>query len=141
MRNFIHSRLIGRTIHILSQVMDFRSANHNVISGNLANIDTPGFKPQKLLFDEELKRAVAKDDIPLKTTNQAHFSHFSNNRLTGNGPNVMEDKDLLVQESEQLNIDREMATLAQNNILYEASARLLAKKFQALREVIEEGRR
>ena len=53
----------------------------------------------------------------------------------------MDDKDILVQESKQLNIDREMATLAQNNILYEAAARLLTKKFQALRGVIEEGRR
>jgi flagellar basal body rod protein FlgB len=34
-----------------------------------------------------------------------------------------------------------MADLAQNNILYEASTRLLAKKLQALRSAIEEGRR
>jgi flagellar basal-body rod protein FlgB len=141
-RELIQNRLTGRTIDILSHALNFRAAKHNLISGNLANIDTPGFKPQKLKFDEELRRVVAKDVMPLKTTNRAHFSHFSNARFTGNSRFAIHGRHFSqVEESEKLNLDREMADLAQNNILYEASTRLLAKKLQALRSAIEEGRR
>ena len=39
-----------------------------------------------------------------------------------------------------LDLDREMAKMAQNNLLYEATVKILSKKFDALRTAIE-GRR
>jgi flagellar basal-body rod protein FlgB len=134
-------RLLGRTASILSRVLDFRSANHSVISGNLANIDTPGFKPTELSFDEALRQAVERDILPLRTTERGHFSHFVGNGFPARDSFDLEDKAFTSIEGDYLDIDREMATLAENNILYEANTRLLAKKFQALRAAIEEGRR
>lgn len=132
------NRLMGRTIEILSRVLDFRSANHQVIAGNLANIDTPGFRPKELSFDHELQRAADKTNLYLKTTNPGHLSLSSGATGGSFSVNAMEIESM---ESNQLNIDEEMAKMMKNNLLYEVSARLLTKKFQSLRTAIEEGKR
>ena len=130
------NRMTGKSINLLSHALDYQSANHKVISGNLANIDTPGFRPQELSFDKELERAVEKNDLSLRKTNPNHFSHYTGG-LQHEGPNFEIHK----TNSDKLNIDREMARMMQNNLLYEASARLLSKKFEALKTAIDSGRR
>ena len=136
--NFLQNRLIDRTSKILSRVLDFRTANQRVISTNLANADTPGFKPKELRFDEELRRASEKDNIQLRTTNQGHLSQYSN---VSGGEFPVVEKVAEGPGSDELNIDAEMAKMMQNNLLYETSARLLSNKLKALQTAIESGRR
>lgn len=130
--------LMSRTIALLSRALDFQSANHHVIAGNLANIDTPGFRPKKLRFDQELQRAADKTGVRLKTTNPKHFPYSSEGFK---GSFSVETIDTGPMGSDTLNIDTEMAKMMKNNLLYEVSTRLLAKKFQSLKTVISEGRR
>lgn len=132
------NRMMGKTIKTLSRALDYRSANHRVIAGNLANADTPGFRHKELRFDEELKRATETNNINLKITNPDHISHFLSNK--GNSFPVHEGEPAINGKG-QLNLDMEMAKMTRNNLLYEASAKLLAKKFKALRSAIEAGRR
>jgi flagellar basal-body rod protein FlgB len=138
-KNLVQSRLMGKTVALLSHALDYRSANHGVISGNLANIDTPGYRTQELSFDQELRRAVDKEGVSMKKTDERHFPR-STDLYNGKGSHELESSAQEINESNQLNIDLEMAKMVQNNLLYEASAKLLAKKFEGLRMVIE-GRR
>lgn len=137
--NLIQSRLMGKSAALLSRALDYRSANHNVISGNIANVDTPGYKPQELRFDQELRRAVDREGISMKRTDEKHLPHATD-PFEGKGSHELVSKEPERGESNQLNIDKEMAKMVQNNLLYEASAKLLAKKFDGLKMVIE-GRR
>ncbi|MFZ7113235.1 MAG: flagellar basal body rod protein FlgB [Desulfatiglandales bacterium] len=133
-------RLAGKTVELLSQALNFRSANHHVISGNIANIDTPGYKPRELSFDKELERAVGKNDISLNRTNVKHFSYYTGRFDQGSPQFEMRPMERPLTGSSRLNIEREMARMSQNNLLYEASAGLLSKKFEALKTAIESGR-
>ena len=138
--NGIQISLLGRTANILSRVLDFRSANQQVISENLANIDTPGFKARDLRFDEELRRASDKTTLRLTTTDPDHFSYPDSSDFSKRdfpAETTVDD----IYGPGQLNIDMEMAKMMRNNLLYEATSRLLTKKIQALRSVIEDGRR
>jgi flagellar basal-body rod protein FlgB len=140
-RQWINGRLMGRTVALLSHALDYRSANHNAISGNLANIDTPGYRPQEVSFDQELRRAVEKDGPSLKKTNPRHLPHGAANLYTEKGTYTLVTREFIPGESNQLSIDKEMAKMVKNNLLYEASARLLAKKFESLKLAIEGSRR
>jgi len=133
--NSLQNKLMTKTSRILSKVMDFRSANQEVISGNLANIDTPGYKAKEIRFDQELKKASEQNEINMKTTSPGHLSHSIENRK-GSFP-VYEVKSSGNGESNQLSLDMEMAKMMRNNLLYDASAKLLSKKFKALRTAIE----
>src|SRR3989304_8216524 len=56
------STLFGTSsVPLLEQVVNFTEARHGVLAGNIANIDTPGYKTRDLspeLFHEKLKEAV-----------------------------------------------------------------------------------
>ena len=134
------NNLMGRTIKALEQALDFRSANQSVIAGNMANIETPGYEPQKATFNQALLHAVEKngastpDQVVLRKTHENHLPVSSETER----PYTIETYSA---HSERPSLDREMARLAENNLLYEASVTLLSKKFQALKEVIGSGRR
>jgi len=130
---------MGRTVALLSHALDYRSAKHSTISGNLANVDTPGYRPKELLFDQELRRAVEKEDVALRKTDEKHLPH-SGELYTGKGAYVLETQEAEFGENDRLNIDKEMAKMVQNNLLYETAVKLLSKKFDGLRAAID-GRR
>src|SRR5918992_376592 len=49
------------SLPVLEQVVNFTEARHGVLAGNIANLDTPGYKTRDLspaLFEERLKEAV-----------------------------------------------------------------------------------
>ncbi len=50
--------LFGKTYQLLSNMLDYRSSRHQVITSNVTNLDTPGFKPKDLKFPEELKKEM-----------------------------------------------------------------------------------
>ena len=139
MSELIQGKLIGKTIQFLSHALDFRSKNHSVISSNLANIDTPGYQPRTLIFDRALQDAMDGKSVPIRTTNPKHFSHQEQH--IGERPYTLHIKGKSNSASSQLNLDQEMAKMVQNNLLYEAYAKLLSKKFEGLRTAIEAGRR
>ena len=134
------SRITGKTVNLLSHALDYRSSNHQVIAGNMANIETPGFRPKELSFDKELERAVEENEVSLQKTDSKHFSHYTGSLQHG-GPNfAIQPAANGLTDSSHVNLDREMAKMMQNNLLYEASAKLLTKKFEALRTAIDAGR-
>jgi flagellar basal-body rod protein FlgB len=53
------------TIPVLEQVVNFAQARHQVLAGNIANLDTPGYHTRDLsseAFESNLRRAIGKRD-------------------------------------------------------------------------------
>ncbi|MBW1839582.1 MAG: flagellar basal body rod protein FlgB, partial [Deltaproteobacteria bacterium] len=66
--------LFSNTVVMLEKLLDFQAQRHNMISTNIAHVDTPGYKGHDLRFSDELKKAVgAGGTIPLKKTNERHL--------------------------------------------------------------------
>ena len=129
---------MDRTSKLLSTVLDLRSVRQNIIAGNLANSETPGYIQKEILFEQELQKAFDKESIKLEKSEPEHIS--GSEYIMENGFNPYQ----LVKEygkPNELNIDTEMAKMAQNNLMYEASTRLLSKKFELLKAVIDSSRR
>jgi flagellar basal-body rod protein FlgB len=125
------------TSRILAKVLDFRAVRQNVIAGNLANAETPGYVMKELPFEKELQKAV--DDTMIKPLKGESEQINSSTSILDDGF----DPTQLIREygkPNELNIDSEMAKMSQNNLLYETSTRLLSKKFEALKTVIESRR-
>src|SRR3954470_12818578 len=59
------------SLPVLEQVVNFTESRHGVLAGNIANLDTPGYKTRDLspeLFQEKLKEAVETRHQPLSPT-------------------------------------------------------------------------
>jgi flagellar basal-body rod protein FlgB len=140
MENRFTHRLLGKTVAVLSHALDYRTKNHTVIAGNLSNMDTPGYRPKELSFDEELKQAVNRDTLTLTKTDRKHISGLSGNRMQASPSFAIGPYSQSGQGAPEINLDHEMAKMAQNNLMYETTVKLLSKKLAGLKMAIE-GRR
>ncbi|MCP3952521.1 MAG: flagellar basal body rod protein FlgB [Desulfobacterales bacterium] len=133
--------LFGGTVSVLEKVLDFRSRRHNVIISNVVNADTPGFKAFDIVMDEEVDRlnARASDGLHMAGTNPAHFS--TGIQDTGGIRTEYIEHDKLINKGDQntVDLDRSMSKLAENNLMYNAIAQTITKKFRMLKEVIKGG--
>ncbi len=141
--SILPNRLVGRTIKALEQALDFRAANQSVIAGNMANIETPGYTPKKATFNEALRDAVDRSGHAPKKSVSLRKTHEKHLPVSPDAERVytVETYGADVSGSIKLDLDREMAKMAKNNLLYEASVKMLSKKFRSLRDAIEAGRR
>ena len=121
--------LFGKTYQLLSNMLDYRSSRHQVITSNVTNLDTPGFKPKDLKFPEELKKEMNSAPASLVRTDPRHIASQKNS--TGKKYEV-------VETGEKVNIDTEMMNVSENNLMYNLTVELLARKFSGLDTVLKE---
>lgn len=130
MRSANRDGLMNKTFEILKRSLNFRSMKHQVISGNLANINTLDYQKRKLTFDEALIKASNQDTVQMQATQPGHIPGQQN----GQGNNFpVEVSDMIGG----IDIDQEMANMMQNSLLYEANIKLISKKIQALKSAIQ----
>ena len=109
------------------------SFRQKLISGNMANISTPGYKAEDIKFQDEFARLTKQTNRVAGTlTNPNHIPLGQHEQKA---PHI--DKAKIVDgEVNSVDIDREASNLAQNELLYTIGAQLLQKKFQALKTAI-----
>ncbi len=117
--------LFNKTMNRLSGMLDYRSSRHKLILSNIANIDTEGFKPSDLSFKEVLGNTNA---IQMATTNPGHIGR----RESGAGPVEV------ITSGEAVKIDKEMANLAENQLMYNMTVDMLSRKFRGINTVLKE---
>lgn len=126
------------TINGLNTTMNLRLANQNVISSNVANADTPGYKAKKVEFEGALRQALQVDgQLPMEGDSPEHMIMRSENAVT---PAIADDMNG-VESLDGNTVDRsaEMAKMAENQLLYDAAAEMLKKKLGMLKYSITEG--
>jgi len=109
-------------IPILSKALDAYSLRHQVISANIANIGTPGYKAQSVEFENALSSAMSDSIVVGQTTNVRHMgigvqssSPDGTISIIENTPGELKD-DQLKSGINDVDVDSEMAELAKNQI-------------------------
>jgi len=131
--------IFGGTVSILEDVLDLRSVKHNLIVSNITNMDTPNYKAFDVVIDEELDRVGgAKKNVELEKSQQGHLSSTSVGPVGYRVEPVPQST--LKGDGNSVDIERTMASLTENSLLYNALAQILSKKFQGLLNVIDGGK-
>lgn len=136
------SDLLGNdlTYNLFKKALDASYLRNQTISNNIANVNTKNFKASKVVFEEELKKAMGESSVSLKATSRKHFGIRKNN-LNIN-PKVVKNESLSMRnDGNNVDIDLEMANLGANQLLYNTLVQQANKKISTLRYVIHEGRR
>lgn len=126
------------TIGALNTALNLRLINQNVISSNIANADTPGYKSQSMEFEGALRDALhVGGSLPPTETNSKHIAHQSTDAVD---PEIYDDPNG-VESLDGNTVDRsaEMAKMAENQLLYDAATEMLKRKLGMLRYAITEG--
>ena len=115
---------------LLGTFLDVQSRRAEVVAGNLANADTPGYVAKELDFADFLRNAATQSLTP----------------ATGNKQASIEAR-VVEQQSSTIGLDgntvdpgREMSTLAEAGVKYLEGTQLLQMRLRTLRSAIREGK-
>lgn len=133
--------LFGGTVSTLTRSLDLRARNHEMIINNVANADTPNFKPFSMNVEEALQRQSSTADATRLEQTDGH--HLPGMPMPDDALSIAavsaEDPLLFRGDRNGVDIDREMTALAKNSLLYKASAQIVASKFSGLKHAITGG--
>jgi flagellar basal-body rod protein FlgB len=123
---------------VLKKNLDFQSQRNLLISSNITNMNTPGYKAQDLDFKSQLQQAIdSGDQLSVKTTDKKHMGP-SKESLKSLEPDIFEEKDAARSDGNNVNIDKEMIKLSENQIMYNATIQIMAKRGSTLRSAVTE---
>lgn len=127
------------TYGLLKKALDASYLRHQAISNNIANINTPNYKADRVVFEEELKKSMSEMGVQLKATHKNHFGIRDANQVVE--PRMVKDNSPAMRnDGNNVDIDMEMANLAANQILYNTLVQQANQKISTLRYVIHGGR-
>ena len=128
--------IFGNVINNLSNSLDVRAMRHRLILSNVANQYTVGYRPLDIDFKTTMKSVMGqKMQGGLTTTNSKHIQ-----KSLSPGTKVFEvradDANSIGNDSNAVDIDRELGKLRENSLMYELMTRLTAYKFRHIKQVI-----
>jgi flagellar basal-body rod protein FlgB len=139
---FISSVTDRGPVPALVKTLAFNEARLRVIAENVANYDTPGYKAKRLdakAFQKALRRALAeRGDDPRKPLVIADTDQLSTgpDGMLRARPGDQPVENVLFHDRTNVSIERQMADLAETNVVYEQATSLLQNKYNGLRRAI-----
>ena len=120
-------------VNVLGTALDATATRNEIISNNIANVNTPDYKRKDIRFETELKHAFAHSD---EKTVDARVRHLELGALE---PEVYTDyADLSYRyDGNNVDIDTENAILAKNQIKYNGLQASVNKEFSNLKMVMK----
>jgi flagellar basal-body rod protein FlgB len=113
---------------VLDRLISAAGFRHRVISSNIANVDTPGYKAKDVKFDQ-----ILGSEMRLSVTSPRHVS--------GNGPGS--SGELTAAEAEAwadqntVALDVEVSKMTENSMLYQAGVAMLATKIRMFKMALK----
>lgn len=126
----------------LEKALDAAWLRNEVISQNIANVDTPNYKKKTVAFEEYLNDALDGGGFKGNTTDRRHFqiggSDFDSVDIKVTQDNAGTSYRI---DGNNVDIESEMASQAQNDIKYNTLIQGLNKGYKRIKSVIAEGRK
>lgn len=148
---------IKQSMSFQSNALEMRSKRQSVISSNISNVDTPGYKAVDVNFGRALSEATgykppiqqgANSEQRLSISSpsttkmiQTHAAHL--NSKSSNGGEFEQNLkfrrgDTAALDGNSVNIERERANFAENTVKYEASLRSLNGRIKTLKSAMKD---
>lgn len=106
-----------REINQLDRGLDAAWLRNEVISQNIANVDTPGYKRKAVAFEEYYQTALNREsNFQLRQTRERHLDNGVQQSMDAR---VYEEDSNYRMDENNVDIDKEMTDLAVNVIYYQ----------------------
>jgi len=123
------NKLFSGGIDVLGQALNLRYEKQGLIQSNIANMETPGYKVRDFPFARVME-SVMSGQGDLARTNSKHISP---------DPADTAKSRIFTDEDRPVDLDEEMMKLSENQLMYDVSAQMIAKKFEWIKYAIDEG--
>lgn len=130
--------IASSTIPILAKVASFTEARHDVLAGNVANMDTPGYQVRDLSvekFQERLREAIeARENyrsepspgMPQEDPDEA--MRRVDDSMTG----------MLFHDGSNVGMEQQVLEISKNHYMHNVAISILSSQFRLLQTAISE---
>lgn len=136
-------QLINQTaVPGLEQLMQFTWARQQVLTHNIANIDTPGYRVQDLSVSD-FQNALS-DAIRNKGANGGQLVLRGQQVRTGDhgglvfSPDAAKGYNVLSRDQANRHVEKQMSAMAENSLTFNVASELLRKQFEGLKQAIRQ---
>jgi flagellar basal-body rod protein FlgB len=119
------------TLDTLEHALTFHRERHTVLAGNVANLDTPGYKPV------DLERTTPTQGFSMAATEEGHMGGaggMSQNVTTFTDTDQMQSPD-----GNAVELERELSKIDANRARYATSSELVSRRIALLRYASGDG--
>ena len=133
---------ISKTHSLLTKAMDYRAARQDMISSNIANADTPYYKPRDISFEDAL--IAKKNELYQDNSHQLKMARTDSEHLTPKQESsqtqptlFFRDGHMARNDGNSVDIDVETTEMSKNSIMFNAIVMAAKKDAGIFKSVIE----
>lgn len=134
-------KLFNSNMKMVEKSLDAYSKRAKTLANNIANVNTPNYKRQDIQFEKLLENAISEDmgsKISGITSNDKHFKINPKSNLENLEPKVItEITTTMRNDGNNIDIEKEQAEFAKNNIRYKFATSKISQDFGLLKSVIK----
>jgi flagellar basal-body rod protein FlgB len=126
------------TIPVLQEVIGFAQARHQILAGNVANADTPGYRIRDLsveTFQERLRDAI---DLQADTGETLSPGDVSKQRDRAMQAVRDSTKDILYHDNSDLGMEQQVLAISENQHMHNMAISIMNTQFRMLQTAISE---
>ncbi len=133
---------ISRTHSLIKDALDFRAMRQDMIASNIANADTPFYRPRDVRFEEALAAKKAdilhykSNQLALAQTDGAHIP-LKNETSSYKPTTYFRDGHMARNDGNSVDIDVETTEMSKNSIMFNALVQANKKDSAIFKSVIE----
>lgn len=127
--------LDGPVFQVLEKGLEASDIRQRVLANNVANVDTPDFKRSDVDFEAVFNAMLDEEKIlPLKMTVPKHLP----GAVRDNGLGIVTDDTVSLRiDNNNVDIDREMANVAENGYYHNSLTRAISDQLGLFRTVLK----
>ncbi|MCC6347542.1 MAG: flagellar basal body rod protein FlgB [Nitrospirales bacterium] len=119
--------MADNSMKLLERMLDIAAFRQRILASNIANSETPGYRARDISFQNELEKAKTAFEVEGRESRQAY--------------EVYEPVDTMPsQDDNTVNLDMEMAKVAENTLIYNTATQLIGMKVRMLKDILRSGR-
>lgn len=126
------------SIPVLEQVVRFTQARHNVLAGNVANMDTPGYRVRDLSvkeFESRLKDAIEIRDGQYSNLPTTEVQNYADRAMREVGSSL---KGILYHDDSNDSLEQQVAEITKNQTQFNLALSIMKSQFDLLEAAISE---
>ena len=127
----------GKALDVMQRGMGAANLRQEVISHNIANVNTPNFKKSDVIFEDLLAKELDLDAtgrLRIVRTHDRHMPIAFRGRAAAKV--ALDPSSSMRYDKNNVDIDVEMASLAKNSLYFNALARQVGAEFSRMRTVV-----
>lgn len=125
-------------IPVLAEVLNFAQARHTVLSGNVANVNTPGYRLRDLseiAFQDKLKDAIRLANTTAQPMSPGLAASESGDPMREVRQSL---ENIVYHDDTNIDLEKQVAEMSKNHLLHNFALTVITDQFQLLQTTISE---